>query len=343
VDRENVEAGGKEWFKEPNGTGPFKLKAWQDDQLLVLERNEDFYREPPKVKYVVFRLFAGIPVRMYETGEVDVAPVGPGELGRIMDPKNPLSKELYLFPQLSTFYIGFNARKPPFDEAAVRRAFVMALDIQKLVDVVLRGTVTKAEGFLPPGIPGYDPEFKGLPFDPEKAREAIAQSSYGEVAKLPTVIYTTPGTGEIGPILSAIIDMWRTNLGVEVRVRQIDPETYFYRLSEELDNLFDYGWVADFPDPENFLDVLFHSGVVNNPGGYSNPEVDRLLEEARVELDVEKRMGLYRRVEELLIEDAAAIPLWHDREYWLIKPYVKGFAINPQGLMTLSRVSLEPH
>ena len=135
--------------------------------------------------------------------------------------------------------------------------------------------------------------------------------------------------------------MWRTDLGVEVTVRQIESEIYFYRLAEEVDNLFEYGWGADYPDPENVLDVLFHSGSGNNVGGYSNREVDALLEEVRVEQDVERRLDLYRRAQRLLLEDAAAIPLWYDRNYVLIKPYVKGYALTPLGLPTLADVRLD--
>ena len=124
-------------------------------------------------------------------------------------------------------------------------------------------------------------------------------------------------------------------------VRQIESDSYFSRLADELDDLFDYGWIADYPDPENVLDVLFHAPSTNNVGGYANPRVDELLEEARIRQDVPARLELYRQVERLLMEDTAAIPRWYDRDYLLVKPYVKGFAITPQGLSTLADVRLE--
>jgi oligopeptide transport system substrate-binding protein len=128
---------------------------------------------------------------------------------------------------------------------------------------------------------------------------------------------------------------------VDISVRQLPADQYYHRLSDEVDNLFDYGWVADYPDPENVLDVLFHSGTPNNVGAYANAQVDGLLEEARAEQDVERRMGLYRQAEELLLADAAAIPLWYGNSYLLVKPYVKGYALTAHGLPDLKGVSLE--
>lgn len=137
--------------------------------------------------------------------------------------------------------------------------------------------------------------------------------------------------------------MWRENLGVEVQVRLLDPDSYFYVLESERDNLFDYGWIADYPDPHNFLDVLFHSQAEdNNLGKYSNAQVDALLEEARVEPNNQNRLGLYRQVEALLVQDAAAIPLYFGRSYLVVKPYVKDLVFTPFGLIDLRQAELPP-
>ena len=340
VDMDNV-ISGPHWFRHPNGTGLFKLRAWEEDQFLVLERNRDYYLDEPHVRYVAFRFLAGVPIRLYENGEIDVAPVGVGSLQRVLDPQEPLYRELHIYPSLTIFYTGFNSAKAPFDDPMVRGAFALALDQNVIVQVVLQGSVQKAMGFLPPGMPGYSPDSLGIPYDPQEARKLLARSSYGGPEGLPPIVYTTSAQGGIDAVTAALIDMWRTNLGVEVKVRQIESEAYYYRLNDEVDNLFDYGWIADYPDPENVLDVLFHSVATNNTGGYTNSQVDELLEEARIQQDVQARLELYRRAERILLEDAAAIPRWHDRDYVLVKPYVKGYAITPQGLSTLANVRLE--
>ncbi|MCZ6789243.1 MAG: ABC transporter substrate-binding protein [Chloroflexi bacterium] len=340
VDMDNV-AAGEEWFRSPNGTGPFKLKAWEDEQFLVLERNQDYYLGAPGVEFVAFRFLAGVPIRLYETDEIDAAAVGISSLQRVLDPQEPLSQELHIFQELTIFFTGFNVSKPPFDDPLVRRAFALALDRERLVRVVLEDTVQRANGFLPPGMPGYIADFPGIPYDPEEARQLLASSDYGGPEELPPIVYTTSGQGSADAVMEATVDMWRTNLGVEVTVRQIESGSYFDRIADEVDNLFDYGWIADYPDPENVLDILFHSQGANNTGRYANDLVDTLLEEARVERVVQRRLDTYRRVQQLLFTDAAAIPLWYDRNYVLVKPYVKGYALNPQGIPTLADVRLE--
>ena len=107
--------------------------------------------------------------------------------------------------------------------------------------------------------------------------------------------------------------------------------------------MFYIGWVADYPHPQDFLDVLFHSGADNNYGDYSNPEVDALLEMAGVEQDNELGLALYQQAEQKLVEDAACLPLWFGQNYILIKPYVRGYSLNPLGVSRLNSVSIEPH
>ena len=340
VDMDNV-ADGPEWFRSPNGTGPFKLKAWEEEQFLVLEWNRDYYLGAPSVEFVAFRFLAGVPIRLYETDAIDAAAVGISSLQRVLDPQEPLSRELQVFQELTILLTGFNVSEPPFDDQLVRRAFALALDRERLVRVVLEDSVQRANGFLPPGMPGYIADFPGIPYDPEEARQLLAGSEYGGPEELPPIVYTTSGQGSADAVMEAMVDMWRTNLGVEVTVRQIESESYFDRIADEVDNLFDYGWVADYPDPENILDILFHSQGANNTGKYTNDHVDTRLEEARVERVVRRRLDTYRQVQLLLLADAAAIPLWYDRNYVLVKPYVKGYALNPQGIPTLADVRLE--
>ena len=106
--------------------------------------------------------------------------------------------------------------------------------------------------------------------------------------------------------------------------------------------MFLMGWVADYPHPQNFLDILLHSGADNNYGEYSNPDVDTLLDMAAVEQDNEMSLALYQQAEQKLVEDVACLPLWFGRNYILTKPYIKGYSVNPMGFAMLNRVSVEP-
>jgi len=343
VDNANVESGG-EWWRSPNSTGPFKLAQWDENSLLVLEKNELYYGELAKVNFVVFFLWGGVPMNMYETGKIDVTGVYRDYIDKVTDRAGPFYKELEVVSELSFYYIGFDFTKPPFDDVNIRRAFTQAIDKDKLVSLVFRGMVQPADGILPPGLPGFNKDLSGLSYDVTKAKELIKASSYGDVSKLPPITITTTGWGGlISQGLEAIISEWRNNLGVEVKVRQLEPQRFLYHLRQEKDEMFYMGWIADYPHPQDFLDVLFHSGADNNYGEYSNPELDALLEMASVEPDNKLSLALYQQAEQKLVDDAACLPLWFGQNYVLIKPYIKGYNLNPLGFPMLNSVSVEPH
>jgi oligopeptide transport system substrate-binding protein len=142
--------------------------------------------------------------------------------------------------------------------------------------------------------------------------------------------------------LEAIIYEWRQNLGVDVTIRQLELERYFYYLKEEKDEMFYIGWIADYPHPQDFLDVLFHSGADNNFGEYSNAEADAMLDAAATQ-PLSTGLALYQQAEERLVQDAAAIPLWFVQNYTLVKPYVQGYKLNLMGLAELNKVTVQPH
>jgi oligopeptide transport system substrate-binding protein len=341
VDKDNV-ASSKDWWKKPNGTGPFKLKEWQENNLLVLERNNRYYGQMAGVEYVEFQFLSGLPMDMYETGQIDVAGVSVYYIDRVTDTAEPFYKELQESPQLSFSWIGFNTTTPPFDDVNVRQAFTLAIDKDKIITLSLRNLVQRAEGILPPGMPGYNKDLVGLEYDVNEAKALIASSKYGDVSNLPPITLTTSGYGgAISSVLEAIISQWRDNLGVEVTVRQLEPDRYMYHLKDEKDNMFDMGWIADYPHPQNFLDVLFHTGAENNFAGYSNPAIDVLLEKAGIEPDTVRSLKLYQQAEQMLVDDAAVLPLWFGRNYVLVKPYVQGYQLNAMGYVMLNKVRIE--
>ena len=137
-----------------------------------------------------------------------------------------------------------------------------------------------------------------------------------------------------------LAEMWADALGVEVQV-EVPVDSMGTAWKEGRLQMALLGWIADYPDPENFLDLLFHSRSAQNGTGYSNPEVDELLEQARAEQDPGKRFRLYQRAEERIVMDVPWIPLYHDVNYLLVKPYVNGLTVTPQGLYDLRRVRVQ--
>lgn len=341
VDKTNVESG-SDWSLHPNGTGPFKLKQWQSGQVLILQRNDNYYGEKAQLNQVVFRLTGEDPMQLYELGSIDVAYVSAAYMGLVTDPSNPISKQLEVYPELSLTYIGFNASGPPFDDAKIRQAFSYAVDKDKVFALSAQNIVSAAYGIIPQGMPGYNASLEGLQFDPEKAKELIAESKYGNVSNLPPIVMTVAGVGgSVSGLIGGIIEEWRRNLGVEVTVRQLEPEVFLYGINQEKDQLYLDGWVADYPDPQDFLDLLFHTGAQNNIGNYSNPHLDSLLDQAAIEQDPSVRLQMYQSAEQLVVDDAAVLPLFFGRSYVVVEPYVKNYMLSPLGYPLLNKISIQ--
>ena len=339
VDQKDV-ARGRDWWRNPSGTGPFKLGRWERGTKIVLTRFSDYYGEKAKLSSVTYHLWAGFPMSLYEMGTIDIAEIGAAYYDLVTDPAGIFYTELVTTSRLSLEYIIFDVTKAPFDDINVRQAFAMAVDKTRLAALLYRNTVVPVEGVLPPGIPGFNEYLLGIPFDPERARERLGASRYGD--DMPAVILTAAGYGgQISSVLEAIIYDWKLYLGVDVVVRQLEPEEYFYNIFTEKDNMVVFGWSADYPHPQNFLEVLFGSGMPYNIGEYASPEYNDLIKRAGTELNEAESLKLYREAEQLLAADAACIPLWSDEGFTLIKPYVRGYAPNPLGIVRLNMVWLE--
>jgi oligopeptide transport system substrate-binding protein len=346
VDRRQVEGStcfsDTNWQRRPNATGPFKLKEWDLGQRIVLEPNSRYHLGAPLLGRVEYTLGGGSAITMYENDEIDVTGVGLNDIERVRDPAEPLNQEFHEAPRMDIWYIGFNVEKPPFDDPKVRQAFAHAVDKDKLIEVVLLDAVVEADGILPPGIPGFNEDLQGLEFDVEKAKQLLAESKYGGPEGLPDIEIVSSGRGaSVGPVSEAILFMWEENLGVNISTRQTEFATFLSDLRDGEYQMFELGWVADYPDPENFLKIQFHSGSNNNYSRYANSEVDRLLEEADTEADEATRMSLYQQAEQIIVNEAPWIPLFHDKFSVLIKPYVKDYTLPPFVIPRLRYVQIE--
>lgn len=326
VDRNQVESDPQNWARNPNGTGPYKLREWQLGNQIILEPFDRYHLGPGTIETIQIR-FAGGGLTQYENDEVDIADVGVNDIERVRDPSSALNAEFVTREELGVFYLGFNTQQPPFDDAAVRRAFGHAIDKATITLVVLQDILEPAEGILPPGLQGHDPDFLGLVFDPELALSLIAGSRYADSPLLDNIRLTISGAGATpGTVIEAIQEMWRVNLGIEVQIQQVETASFFQELDRGLYQLFNIGWILDYPDPENILDLKFHGQSLQNDSSYSNPEVDALLEQARVEQDPQIRLDLYREVENILVNiDAVWIPLFFSKVNQVVKPYVEGY------------------
>jgi oligopeptide transport system substrate-binding protein len=342
VDKDQIESNPRNWMKKPHGTGPYMVKSWTPGESIVLEANDRYHLGAPAIKTVEFLLSGGSELTMYENNELDVSGVGVNDIERVTDPSDPLNKDYVTADVLSVSYLGFNTQKPPFDDPKVRQAFGYALDREKIVEVVLKNMVPVAHSIMPPGLPGYNPNAATLGYDPEKAKQLLAASKYGGPQGLPDVTITQVGGGATTqPDTEAMIEMWKDNLGVDVQIQQTEEATFWQDLDKGQYQMFAVGWVLDYPDPEDVLDILFYSTSRQNSSRYSNPEVDQLLLQARTEQDVNKRLALYQQAEQVILNDAPWIPLYNGRDHSLVKPYVKDFIFPPIVIPKLRYASIQ--
>jgi len=332
VDRNNVTQTG--WDHQPNGTGPFKLQTWRDDDLLILARNEQYYLEPASVSHVVFDLGPGLPLARYETGEIDLVGVGSDTMERMQDPNNPLSAELNTAVNMCTSTIGLNNRLAPFDDQRVRQAFSYALDRERLIETFSGGNALPANGPLPPGMPGYGGlEEESYAFNPQKALQLLAEAGYDDPSDLGTLTFTTQGYDDVGPYITAVVTLWQETLGVTIEPVMLEPFAYYDELyAGNSGHFYSSGWCADYPDPQNFLDVLYHSESAQNLGGFSDPEIEFLLEAARGESNAEERLAMYQEAERRIVAQAPVIFASHGISAVLVNPELQGYELTPIGV-----------
>ena len=332
VNADNVTASGENWTDDPVGTGPFVLKSYSIGERMLLSKNPNYWGDPAYLDEVQLLLAGGSAMAMYENDEIDITGIGLADLERVTDPEEELSKDVVeVPPSFSTSYIGFNVEEAPFDDVHFRRALNFAVDKQLVANAVFSDLVRPATGVIPPGFVGFNPDLEGLAFDEEKAKEELAKSKYADPETRPRIVITLPGTGGSPSLTTEVVaDMWRRTLEVDVEIQQVEWATFLQDLHRNRLQAFSLAWQADYPDPHTFVDVLFRTGSSINNTNYSNPEVDALLEQANVEADPVRRIKLYQEAEEMIVEDAAWLPLWWGVEgKVLVKQRIGGMTFPP--------------
>jgi len=309
------------------GTGPFRLQSYQPNYSVILTANADYHGGRPILDGIERPILTDSTTRQttYESGDLDIVDIQRADLDRIQnDPA--LGKEIKEFPRAAIWYLAMNQNAfEPFKKKEVRQAFAMAINKDELIRLALKGTAQKASGILPPGVPGHDPDLPGLPYDPEKARRLLARAGYPGGKGFPKLtISFRQGYKQIEDGVLAIRSDLKQNLGIEVETQQVE----WARFLKEIDNgtvlCFHARWAADYLDPQDFLSVMLRTGAEENDIGYSNPQFDRLCDEADVEPDPAKRLELYRQAEKIAVDDAPWVCIYYQRDIELHKPYVRG-------------------
>jgi len=333
VPKEIVEQQGGAFGTQPIGTGPFKFVRWDRGKEIVLAANSDYYDGSPKLSRIVYRIFAGghwdAMYEEFQKGGLEDTPVPTRDYRRIVAEK---TYQYVKRPMLNVRFYGLNTRVKPLDDRRVRQALVYAVDWDAVIEEVFLGRYTPANGILPPGTLGFNPQLKGYPHDPQRARELLAAAGYPGGRGLPTITIWSGSRNERVLQEHARIKQYLEAVGVRAEFQYLtDWPAYSKSLAEGKPPVFLYAWFADVPDPDNFLSKLFYSKSPRNFTGYANAVVDELLVKARREQDARQRVDLYRRAEQLILDDAPIIPVWHSNYERLFQPYVRSVEVNGLG------------
>jgi oligopeptide transport system substrate-binding protein len=333
VPRAAVERG--DFGIRPVGTGPFEMDERESNRFIRLRRFDGYFRGPaalPSIEYRVLRDRAQ-GLMAFRSGEVDICEVPLSHLAALrQDPR--MRARLLEWRNLNTWFVWLDLRRPPFkDNAPLRRALNCAVDREYLCRELYEGLAVPAAGVLPPGTPGFDAGSRGYPFNPDEARRLLAEAGFPEGRGLPEIPIYYSDDPDRQPF---VVKIARDLEAVGVRVRPAARESNSLRalIRDQGVEMYFHNWVADYPDPENFLYSLFHSSN-GKPGGnftnyahYDEPAVDRMMERAET-LRGAERIAAYREAERRVVEDAPAIFLFHRKSVILVSARVKGLTVTP--------------
>lgn len=331
--RDIVEKHGDDWTEPGNieTCGPYRLAEWRHEYRMKLERNDGYYGERAGLDRIVFYMVTeqSTALSLYQTGDVDALdvlppPAIPSYIGK---------PDYYNYPYFSIYYYGFNTTKPPVDNPKVRAALAHAIDRSKLPDI-LKGNQIPYTAVIPAGMEGSDPGL-GRAFDPARARALLKEAGYEDPSGLPpiTVAYNTLEMHKL--IAEFVQQQWIENLGITVELRNMEWKVFLKELQHDPPHVWRLGWILDYPDPDAIMTVWLSNGG-NNHTRWKSEEYDRLVLEAAVERDRERRLELYARAQRMLCHDATAvIPLYSYTKNSLVRPWVKDFPQNGQDRLIL--------
>jgi len=325
---------------EPVGTGPYMLRSWEPGNELVLERNEDFWGPAPNPDTVTFRVVPEESTRMalVERGDAHISEIlQPATMGRVEASDN---MNLELFDTLSLNYIGFNTDKEPYDDARVRRAITMAINIQEMIDGIVEGAGTRAIGPISEAVVGFHPGLDPLPYDPEMAAELLADAGYED--GFSTTLWTNDNPTRIA--IAEIVQNNLAPLNIDVEIEVLEWGAYLDQTAEGLHDMFILGWVTVTGDADYGMYALLHSsnvGAAGNRAFYRDDEVDDYLDRGRREADPQERVELYHDVQEILIDDAPMVNLYHPQWMIAVGSNVSGYSHHPDNAMLINDVVIE--
>lgn len=339
------EAAGDKFGDAPVGTGPFKFVEWKRNDSITIEKNADYWVEgEPKLDQVVFRSIPDNSARLNAllSGEIDLADgITPSD-GATVEGDDKL--QLFERPSMNVGYLGLTTTREPFDDPKVRQAMNHAIDKQAIVDAFFEGRGEIAKNPMPPVISGYNDSIEDYDYNPEKAKELLAEAGLPDGFEME--LYAMPVPRPYMPDGQKVAEAIQKNLadvGVTAKIVSFEWATYLEKAANGEADAFLLGWTGDNGDADNFLYVLLDQDNIgsNNYTYYKNQELHDILIEAQTEVDEDKRNDLYGKAQEIIHEDAPWVPLAHSTPLLAGGKNVVNFKAHPTGSDKLSTVDLE--
>ncbi len=351
VEHHSVEAFGAQFTRPGNlvSNGAYMLKEWTPQSRIVLVRNLNYWGAT-SVKLDEIRY---LPIedpneefKRYRAGELDVTSDVPGS--QIEFIRQTMGDELHTSPYLGAYYLGMNLSRPPFkDNPKLREAVNLVIDREAIVNKILRTGELPAYSWVPPGLPGYEPQY--LPWKEMAMAERVArakqlyqEAGYGPANPLKIELrYNTSENHK--KIMIAVASMLRQTLGIETTLVNEEFKVFLQTRNEKkLTQLFRAGWIANYADPNTFAELMLSDSGLNDTG-YASPAYDKLVKTAAQTVDPVQRMHLLEAAERQLMVDLPIVPLYDYVRKQMVKPYVLGYEPNILGEAYSKEVSIAKH
>ncbi len=350
VPAEEVEAG--DFGEMPIGNGAFKMtEPWAHDQYIKVERFEDYYGDRPYIDGIEFKILADLDTAFleFQAGNVDFTQIPTGQIQATIDEygkspdgytANP-GEQVLLGTELAIYYLLMNNEDEVLQDPVVRRALSLAVDRQAICTAIFEDTREPATGIVPDGIFGFQEDaWEYSRYDVEQAKELLAEAGYPDGEGFPT-IQLEYNTGAGHEDILQLVQNDFSEIGVESELAGMEWAQYLDMLTERTYQIGRLGWIASYPIMDYFLYPLFHSESEDNYAFYTNPEVDEMLEEARVTVDDDERIELYREIERKVGDDAPMMPLMFYRHHHVASDRVMDGIYDAGGLFDFKRVWLQ--
>lgn len=345
VNKASVEKNGEAWATSPDTyvcNGPFYISEWVPDSHITFSKNPNYWNASAVKLDSIKCLLMEDPnasYSAYQTGEAKMIKDVPTEEIPSLDG----NEEFHIDPLLGTYYLSINLTEDQFKDSKVRQAMSLAIDRNYVAETLMQGTYSAASNFIGTGVLDWDgsafmdnanggkPYIDNSNFDAnlEQAKKLMEEAGYPNGEGFPTITYTTNDAGYHKAIAEYLQQAWK-EIGITLEVNIVEWSSFTpMRRAQEYDTARN-GWVFDYNDPSNMLDLLYSTNG-NNDGKYSNKDFDAAMDKARSETDPETRSGYLHEAEDVLMQDAACIPLAYYNDFYLCSKDITGWWHSPYG------------